>query len=308
MCTAIRKEHLFGRNLDLDYELNQNPILIGRNHVLKFIEQPNLENHYAILGMGMVVNDYPLLSDALNEKGLAAAGLNFPSNAVFHSHKDDKVNISPFELLPYILAKFSSVKDVKEFFKAASLLNVPFSDKIPLAPLHYVFADKTESIVVESTSDGLFVYDNPYDVLTNNPPFLFHKSNVKRYLSLTSKYPLNKIPNVELEPDSVGYGSIGLPGDYSSASRFIKAFYLSKFMKLSHEREKDIVQFISVLTQISFLPGVTQGKTGKDEMTIYSSCMDLDDFSYSYRRMYDRSITTVRFENEKIDSNQLFIS
>ena len=305
MCTAIRKEHLFGRNLDLDYDIHQEVILIGRDHLLEFIKEPEVTKHPAILGMGMVVNGYPLLSDAMNENGLAGAGLNFPNNAVFFPYKEGKRNVSPFELLPYVLSHFSSVKEVKDFFRDSNLLNIPFSEQLPLAPLHYIFADKAESIVVESTASGLSIYDNPYDVLTNNPPFPFHISNAKRYLSLTSEYPQNKIPMIDLVPDSVGFGSIGLPGDYSSASRFIKAFYLNKFLKLSHGVDKNIVTFINALNQISFLPGLTQDKIGKDELTIYSSCMDLNDFTYSYKRLYDRSITTIKPEEKQINSDQI---
>ncbi len=297
MCTAIRIKHLFGRNLDLDYDFKQNIIFIGSHYDFHFTKLGSNNNHYKILGMGIVIDNYPLFSDAFNECGLAGAGLNFPNNAFFFKGDNNKNNISPYELIPFVLSNFKNIKEVKDFLKNANLIDIPFSKNLPNAPLHYIFADKDGCIVLEQTKEGLAIYDDEFDVLTNNPPFPFHRLNALRYLKLSNEYPSNQIPTLNLSPDSIGFGSIGLPGDYSSSSRFIKAMFLAKNIVLPENEEEKVTTFINALTSLSFIRGVAKSKNNQFERTIYSSCMNLNELTYSYKLEFSNKIITIKMND-----------
>ena len=105
MCTAITyktKDHYFGRNLDLEYSYKETVTVTPRNYVFDFRKMGKLESHFAMVGMAYIADGYPLYYDATNEKGLSAAGLNFPENADYKAYCDGKENVAPFELIPIL--------------------------------------------------------------------------------------------------------------------------------------------------------------------------------------------------------------
>ena len=113
MCTAIRLKNAdvyFGRNLDLDKAFGQKVVFVPRDYAFRFRDGTSSQRHPALLGMATVVDGYPLFADAMNENGLAIAGLNFPGNAHYFQRQDGKKNVSPFELIPHVLSAFSCEK------------------------------------------------------------------------------------------------------------------------------------------------------------------------------------------------------
>ena len=187
MCTAITYQsynNYFGRNFDYEISYNEMVTITPRKYPLVFRKVENLDHHYAIIGITADVESYPLYYDAMNEKGLCIAGLNFAGYADYKKYDADKVNITPFELIPWLLGQFSSVREVKKNIQKLNLININFSEQLPLSPLHWLVADKQESIVIESVKEGLKIYDNPVGVLTNNPNFdyqLFNLNTIVRY-------------------------------------------------------------------------------------------------------------------------------
>lgn len=197
-----------------------------RNFPLTFRKVDALSSHFALIGMDILIEDYPLYFDATNEKGLSMAGLNFPEYAHFFPEQADKDNISPFEFIPWILGQCETVSEAKELLECINLVNIPFSDDLPLSPLHWMIADQNQSLVVESTKDGLHVYDNPVGVLTNNPTFDYHLFNLNNNRHLTTDVSANTFSKqLQLDVYSKGMGGTGLPDDLSSTSRFIRAAF-----------------------------------------------------------------------------------
>ena len=310
MCTAIRiksKDTYFGRNLDLSYSFGQEVILTPRNHPFSFTDGTKVDSHPAILGIGTIANGYPLYADAFNENGLAIAGLNFPGNAFFFKPVEGKTNVSPFEWIPYLLSHASTIAQAREILRSLNLVDIPFSKSLPLAPLHWIVADDKESIVIESQKDGIHIYDDPFDVLTNNPPFPFHSENMRRYLNLSAKEEKSRFAkDLDLTPFSVGFGSLFLPGDYSSPSRFVKACFLAKNVPLSSDDE--IAQqrlFFRILQSVSFLPGAVINPDGTTERTLYSSCMNLSKKTYAYQSENDATTTLVSMDDYDLDGKEL---
>ena len=195
MCTAIKvdfKDGFFGRNMDIDHSFGEQIIITPRNYRLKFKVSNSFERHYAIMGVGTVIDEYPLYADAMNEKELCFAGLSFKDNAKYYPIDLKKDNYTPYELPLYILGTCDDIKMVKERLKLINLIDIPFKSEIPLTSLHFMFSDKNESIVLESTVEGIRIYDNPYHVLTNNPPFIYHLYNLNNYQGLHNGFIDNK--------------------------------------------------------------------------------------------------------------------
>ena len=188
MCTAATyktKDFYFGRTLDYEFSYGDEITITPRHFPLKFRHTDECSSHFAMIGMAHIADGYPLYYDAMNEKGLCMAGLNFVGNAVYFEPKNGKENIAQFEFIPYILSHCDSVLQARKKLENLNITNTQFSDKLPCAQLHWIISDKDESLTVESTKDGLKVYDNPVGVLTNNPPFDIQMFMLNNYMSLS---------------------------------------------------------------------------------------------------------------------------
>ena len=166
MCTAATyktKDFYFGRTLDYDFSYGDEVTITPRNYPFRFLEQEEMKRHFAIIGMACVMEDYPLYYDAVNEKGLGMAGLNFVGNAVYRKWESGKDNVAQFELIPWLLGRCATVKEARKLLNRLNITNIPFSESLPVAQLHWILADKDECVVIESVAEGVLVHDNPVD-------------------------------------------------------------------------------------------------------------------------------------------------
>lgn len=309
MCTAISyktTDHYFGRNLDIDASYEETITITPRNYPFEFRKEAVMEHHYAIIGVAYIQSDYPLYYDAVNEKGLGMASLNFPGNAVYQCEREGMHNVSPFELIPWVLGQCQSVHEAKKLLEQTNLLKVSFKKELPLTPLHFMIADRDECIVVEPMKDGVRIYDNPIKVLTNNPPFPYHLFHLNNYINITKKEPVNRFAKeLPLEIYSRGMGGIGLPGDSSSASRFVRAAF-TKWNSVDGENEEESVsQFFHILDSVKQYKGCVQMENGAYEYTIYSVCCNTDKGIYYYKTYHNSSITAVELYREDLDGQKL---
>ena len=309
MCTAATyktKDFYFGRTLDYEFSYMEEVTITPRNYPFHFIEKGNINVHYAIIGMAYVVEDYPLYYDAINEKGLGIAGLNFVGNAYYREKVEDKDNITQFELIPWILSQCATVKEARGLVQKINLLNIPFNDKLPLAQMHWIISDSEESITVESVKEGIKIYENPVGVLTNNPPFDKQMFELNNYMNLSAKSPENKFATgLNLEKYSRGMGAIGLPGDLSSQSRFIRASFV-KMNSISGEGEYESVsQFFHILNSVDQQRGCCELEDEKYEITIYTSCCNTNKGIYYYTTYDNHQITAVDMNKENLNGNKL---
>ena len=310
MCTTFSYrpgDHYFGRNLDIEYSYNEQVVITPRHRLFHLRNGADFRTTYALIGIATVMEDVPLYYEAANEAGLAAAGLNFPGNAVYSTPKEGMDNITPFELIPWILGQAKTVAEVRSLLANLNLTNIPFSAVVPLAPLHFMFSDQRESLVLEPTAEGLKVYQNPYDVMTNNPPFPFHLANMHNYLNLSPKNGTNQFSSqYSLQNYGVGMGAIGLPGDASSASRFVRtAFHLTN--SHSHTELENVGQVFHILDSVAMLKGCTITDDGKDDLTLYSCCINVDQGIFYYKTYNNSQITAVRLHNADLDGDQLTV-
>lgn len=309
MCTAVAYNSnrlYFGRTLDNDFSYNEEVTITPRNFCLKFRHGSEIKKHYAIIGMAYVAEKYPLYYDAMNESGLCMAGLNFIGNAKYNKPTKEKNNIAHFELIPWILCQCTNVEVAVQLLKETNITDELFNTKLPVAELHWIIADKENVITIEKMEDGLRIYDNPVGVLTNNPPFNEQLFSLNNYMHLSAKEPTNKFSDkLDLKRYSRGMGALGLPGDLSSQSRFIRAAFVNMNSVKADYEEKNISQFFHILGAVEQTMGCCILENDKYEKTIYSSCCCADTGIYCYTSYNNRQISAVDMNKTDLDSNEL---
>ena len=309
MCTAATyktKDFYFGRTLDYEFSYGEEVVVTPRNYVFRFRHMGPVENHYAMIGMAHVLDDYPLYYDAVNEKGVGIAGLNFVGNADYKEVVPDRENVAQFELIPCILSQCASVKEAKKLIDKMNLTNTQAHEKLPVAQLHWIIADADEAIVMESVKDGIKVYDNPAGVLTNYPTFPEQMFALNNYMHLSPRQPENLFSDkLPLQTYSRGMGALGLPGDLSSQSRFVRVAF-TKMNSVSGESETESVsQFFHILGSVDQQRGCCDMGDGKYEITIYTSCCNVKKGIYYYTSYDNHQITAVDMNLENLEDTKI---
>lgn len=282
MCTAINyksKDHYFGRNLDLEYSYQETVSITPRSYPFHFRTIGEMDSHYAMIGMAYVVDGYPLYYDATNEKGVSVAGLRFAEHAYYPGMAEAKDNVAPFEFIPWLLSQCATMQEVRRLLERINLVNISFSEALPLTPMHWMISYQEESIVVESMADGLHVYENPTGVMTNQPPFPVQLWNLEQ--------------------------QTGIPGDLNSHSRFVRAAHVLKNSVDDGSEEESVGQFFHILNSVEQQRGCNIKGENKYEVTVYSSCCNTNKGIYYYITYGNRQITAVQLWKENLESREV---
>ena len=299
MCTAMTfrsRDRYFGRTLDYEVSFGESVVITPREFPLSFRKLPPLNQHYAMIGMATVEEGYPLYYDAVNENGLAMAGLLFAGNAVYAPYAEGCHNVASFELIPWILGQCADLRDARRLLEKCNLLDADFNAGLPATPLHWMLADRERGLVVEAVEDGVKLYENPVGVLTNNPPFDHQLLRLEEYRRLT--------------PDPVagysrGLGAVGLPGDWSSASRFVRAAFVRQYGRCGESEAESVSHFFRLLQTVAVPKGCVRLETG-DAHTIYSCCCNQDQGIYYYATYEDPRIMAVPLREPDGKELQIF--
>ena len=309
MCTAATyqtKGFYMGRTLDYEFSYGDEITVTPRHYEFQFRHMGSVSSHYAMIGMAHVAGDYPLYYDAMNEKGLGMAGLNFVGNADFQEVDDTRDNVAQFEFIPWILCQCATLEEAKKLLSRMNLVGTPFSPQLPTAQLHWLIADESGSLTVECMTDGLHIYDNPVGVLTNNPPFdkqLFHLND---FMHLSPKQPENTFSSdLNLQAYSRGMGALGLPGDLSSASRFVRVAFTKLNSRSGDSENESVSQFFHILGSVDQQRGCCEVADGKYEITLYTSCCSADTGIYYYTTYENHQISGVDMYRENLDGDTL---
>ena len=257
MCTAIGwqgKHFMFGRNLDLEYGFRERVTQVARGSLLRFAAMPPARTAYAMLGMAAEEGGFPLFAEAVNECGLCAAGLYFPHSARMRAAGDMRKGeraaeekaaaagdiqgaegaaaeraaaagraIAPHEMVAALLARCADTRQARAFLQGAEVVSIPYKN-YPVPALHWLVADRYGCFVAEPAEGGLRLYDDPAGVLANEPPFPFQLHNLHAYRHLTAAEPACGF-GMPLKALYHGTGGVGLPGDATSPSRFVRAAF-----------------------------------------------------------------------------------
>ena len=305
MCTAISHHGYFGRNLDLEHGYGEQIVITPRNHPIRFRKTEYSNSHYAYMGMAALDQGVPLYFDGINEHGLCIAALDFPDNAYYPAPTESGYNIAPFELIPWILCQCQSVADVYDLMDKTTIVDILYGDPFPQSPLHWMVSDKEHSLVIESTKNGIHFYENPIGVLCNNPPVPYQLMHLSNYQHLTPGEQPHNFIGLNIKPYCGGMGALGLPGDYTSPSRFVRAAFGKNHAYCKPHKINEITQFFHIMDTVSMPRGAIRVRGGQYEITRYTSCCDMQECVYYFTTYENRRIRAVKLYGENLDDNKL---
>ena len=319
MCTGIRFTSTdgsvyFGRTLDWTCGYGEQVVVVPPKATAPFAfldnapQGPVLQNH-AVIGMGIVVDNKPLYFDCGNDAGLAVAGLNFPQSAHYADKPvDNSMNIAAYEFPYWVARSFSSVKDVRVALAHIAIVGVPVNNQLPVAKLHWLIADKNESIVVECLKEGLRVWENDVDVLTNEPDFGWHRQNLRNYLLLSDDEPADACwDKARLAPFGSGVGVQGMPGDYGGPARFVRAAFVNAHYPAQTEEKDNVIRLFRTLGAVAVPEGVAKMPNGQYEKTLYTSCFSGKTLTYYHATYDDPAIKAYPLSSCDLTSTSLLV-
>ena len=302
MCTAVcewGKHPILGRTLDLDRSYGEQVVIAPRGFSASLIKEGGQRARHAILGVAHMHRGRPLFYDALNDCGLCMAGLNFPHFTVYHPPKENKRNVASFEMIPWVLENCADLAEARLLLSSTNVVPDSISGDLPATPLHWLVADKRGALAVESTVRGLEVHENPFGVLTNAPDFHAQAMHAAGFLHLVPEGVVDK-PLL----CSNGTGAIGLPGDWSSPSRFVRAFFAK-----THTVMGDIdptMRMLHVMQTVAQPEGCTVTEEGKPIRTVYTVCADLASLCYAWTTYGCSQLQRVCLRDVDLDSSELY--
>lgn len=307
-CTGIQlkaKDGSFinGRTLEFGVFVDTSVAVIPRGY--EFVGSTpqgkglSYKTKYAILGA--IAYDKLSVMDGINEKGLAAGTFYFPGFAGYAAINADNQSkaLSPIEFTNWALTQFASVDEIKAAIKdvvIAPTVVKAWGDAPP--PFHYVFYDKTgKSLVVEPIDGKLVTYDNPLGVFTNSPTFDWHMTNLRNYINLTAvnAKPLH-VDGIVLAPFGQGSGMVGMPGDFTPPSRFVRAAIFSITALPSANAQEGVFQAFHILNQFDIPVGLAREVVDgiiHSDYTMITCVRDPQALKYYFKTFTDQSIKCV---------------
>lgn len=305
-CTGIRLSAEDGtivhaRTLEFAVDLQSNVIMVPRGYNRSGTTPDGRQglawkSKYASLGANGV--DLPYIFDGLNEKGLAVGTFYFPGTAGYMPYEPDDAakTIAPWEVGSWILENFATTEEVSAGVQKVVVPPVVLKAWGFVPPLHYVVHDASgHSIVLEYVGGALRIHDNPLGVMSNSPEFDWHMTNLRNYVHIFhTNRPAIRLGQVELKPFGQGSGMLGLPGDFTPPSRFVRAVAFSQSLLPSKTGEEAVLQAFHLLNNFDIPKGAAR-EAEKDEhgniladYTTWTSANDLKRKRF-YFRTYDNS-------------------
>ena len=300
MCTAIRFSvqnggMFFGRNLDWECSYGEQFVATPKGFEFPYRHMDAQVAKHAIIGMGIAPANYPLFFDCANDAGLAVAGLNFPQTHYYaEAPVEGKINLASFEFDVWVTSNFSTVDEVEAELANVVITNTSYAPGMPSSPMHFIIADTTRSIVAEPTREGLKVYHNDVDVLTNEPNFEFQRMNLRNYLGLSVKAPASEGwgNSEEIKPFGMGIGMRGVPGDYYPTSRFVKVAFINNNYPAQDTEAKNVTRLFRTLDSVAVPLGAVEAPSGEWDLTLYQSGYSSATRTYYYSTYDNPTIQT----------------
>ncbi|PRP50842.1 linear amide C-N hydrolase [Bacillus halotolerans] len=309
MCTSLTLEtadckHVLARTMDFAFQLGTEVILYPRRYSWNSEADGKAhQTQYAFIGMGRKLGNI-LFADGVNENGLSCAALYFPGYAEYEKTiREDIVHIAPHEFVTWALSVCKSLDDVKEKIRSLTIVEKKLDLLDTVLPLHWILSDRTgRSLTIEPRADGLKVYDNQPGVMTNSPDFIWHVTNLQQYTGIRPKQLESKeMGGLALSAFGQGLGTVGLPGDYTPPSRFVRAVYLKEHLVPAADETKGVTAALQILANMTIPKGAVI--TEKDEIhyTQYTSVMCNDTGNYYFHHYDNRQIQKVNLFHEDLD-------
>lgn len=296
MCTTIFFEssdgrHFLGRTLDFAQLPDCGLIRVPAGAPVAAMDGHAVYSRYAFMGMASAEH-MTMMADGVNEHGLGGAVQYIRDGAVYQDRKAGAEHIPAIELLFHILGRCKNVEEVAEMLLQVRVVGLPDPVFRAEAPVHHMFTDRTGAcVVVEYTADGPDVMENPVGVMTNNPSFRWHLTNLKMQAGTVpySLHETRKPPGMIIRAKGVTAQPIPQPGDYSSPSRFIRSASLTGMIHRKFPAQEAAVAGIHVLESLSIARG-TYFLNGEEQYTQYLALIPLETPGYWFKTYYDMDL------------------
>ena len=317
--------HVYGRTMEFGQPLNSAAVLIQRGTPLRG-NGPNggignglaWTSRYAVVGLN-ALSLKDVVPDGMNEKGLAGGLLYFAGYADFQKVPagQTKRSINSAQLLTYVLTNFATIEEVKQGLPKILVNGAAVKAFGGPLPIHMTLHDRSgKSLSVEYIKGTLTMMDNPTGTYTNDPPFPYHLATAGNYANLSAMPPAEMTINgLKLPPTSTGGGLHGLPGDFLSTSRFIRALLLSRFAPTNLSTKQQVGTAFRLLGQFDLPPGSIllppggsfggAGSTTTYEITEWSVAADQKNLVY-YIQTYDNpGLRSLNFDQLPLDGGTI---
>ena len=319
-CTGIRIKPNDGsviaaRTLEFAANLESNVIVIPRAVESAGTapgDKPGLRWKSKYGSVGANGFNLPAIVDGLNEKGLGIGLFYFPGYAKYQSVKEEDVGkaIAPWELPAYLLGNCATVKEAVDAARNVRVGEVVQKNMGLVPPCHYIVNDASgQCVVLEYVSGELKIHDNPLGVITNSPTFDWHITNLRNYVNLTvNNVPAVDIAGIKLPSFGQGSGMLGLPGDFTPPSRFIRAVAFSQSALPVATAHEGVLQAFHILNQFDIPKGAARGvDNGKEvaDYTLWTSVSDLTNLRYHFRTFNNSRIRMIDLKKMDLDAKEI---
>ncbi|MDD5728248.1 MAG: choloylglycine hydrolase family protein [Victivallales bacterium] len=304
-----------GRTLEFAQALDSDVIVIPRNYPYTGLtpgkgQGLKWKTVFAVAGANS--NAEPYVMDGVNEKGLSGGIFYFPGFTDYQAFKRENAaaTLAQWQLLTWILSSFATVAEVGK-----ALPGIAVCDAVPAGwegqmPLHYIVTDAGgDCIVIEYIGGKLNIYANPSGILTNAPPFQWHLTNLKNYVKIMPQNaPDRDVNSLKISQAGQGSGMLGLPGDYTPPSRFVRAFFFSSASLPRENAEKAAMQVFHILSSFDIPLGTvrsTGDKVTAIEHTQWTSVCDLRNKFFYYRTEHNSGIRVLKLMECDLNASKI---
>lgn len=307
---------VYGRTMEWgSFDLNSQVVIVPRGQ--KFTahtpdNKPGLTwtGQYGFVGLDGL--DAEVILDGMNEKGLAVGGFYHPGFAKYQKYNPDKASESmgPGDVIAYILSTSGTLEEAKTAITKVYVTAVvaPVIGMAP--PAHFIVVDPSgKSIVIEYLNGELKIFDAPLHVITNAPTYDWHEINLSNYVNLSPvALPDKKISELDFKPLGGGSGMIGLPGDFTPPSRFVRAVAFTQTARPTNTGDETIYELFRILDNFNVPLGAAEGEgaaktKGMRSSTIWTTAWDSKNKKLYYHTQNNRRVRSVDFN--KIDFSLL---
>ncbi|MFA0442170.1 choloylglycine hydrolase [Vibrio sp. 10N.286.49.C2] len=317
-CTSIALQAndgsvVYGRTMEWGaFDLNSRVAIVPQGHEFQ-ASTPEGRNgmkwkaKYGVVALDALEKDY--LTDGMNEKGLIVGVLYLPGFAQFQEFDASQADktVSELELANYLLTSFATIDEVKSGLKDIRVVGTPEPSIGGIAaPIHLTIIEPSgQAIVVEYLDGKLNIFDNPLRVMTNSPSFDWHMTNLRNYVGLTpidhaTKTLTKGEQDVNLAPIGAGSGFLGLPGDFTPPSRFVRATAYSQTARNLPNSEEALYEVLRIMDNFNLPLGAAEGPQadlegleGMRSSTIWTSVADSHNLKYYYHTQHNRQLRMI---------------
>jgi len=312
-CTSIVLEAndgavVYGRTMEWGaFDLNSRVAIVPRGYEFQDHTPDGKPGYrwkarYGVVALDALEKDY--LTDGMNEKGLVVGALYLPGFAEYQTYDpaQAKISMSSLDFANYVLTEFATVDEVREGLKKIRVVPVNEPALGGPAPIHLAVIDQSgKAIVVQYLKDGLKIFDNPLRVLTNSPSFDWHMTNLRNYINLSAvAWPAKKIEQIDFAPIGAGSGFLGIPGDYTPPSRFVRAVAYTQTARKTPNGDETVYEVFRILDNFNLPLGTAEGPDSDSKLlegmrssTIWTTAADNKNLKLYYHTQHNRKVRMV---------------